>query len=193
MTDTSMTSTSSASRPARGSRPTCEPRPAMTPAARSADNRPPRRSRRAGVLQRKLFDGGYAGSPSRWSTAAAVSPPRTSGRSAKKRPATCMPDFGGRRRCHVRAHRPVDARPRVARRSSHGTSRRSSRARRSGASSTPSRRPARTSPASARRGDPRRRSLGPERLEDLEHAVPTTPTTRCAWPAPTGTCPSTAA
>ena len=47
-----------------------------------------------------------------------------------------------------------------------------------------------------RRGDPgdaRRRRVHPQRLEDLEHRAPTTPTTASAWPAPTGTCPSTAA
>ena len=43
------------------------------------------------------------------------------------------------------------------------------------------------------RADARRRRVGAQRLEDLEPARPTTPTTACAWPAPTGTCPSTAA
>ena len=42
-------------------------------------------------------------------------------------------------------------------------------------------------------GRPRRRRVRPQRLEDLEHGRLLLATTRCAWPAPTGTCPSTAA
>ncbi len=42
-------------------------------------------------------------------------------------------------------------------------------------------------------GHPRRRRLHPQRVEDLELGRLPVPTTPCAWPGPTGTCPSTAA
>ena len=43
------------------------------------------------------------------------------------------------------------------------------------------------------RATPRRRRLHPERVEDLELGRLPLPTTPCAWPGPTGMCPSTAA
>ena len=42
-------------------------------------------------------------------------------------------------------------------------------------------------------GDPGRRRVRPQRVEDLEHGRFTSPTTPCAWPGPTGRCPSTVA
>ena len=41
-------------------------------------------------------------------------------------------------------------------------------------------------------GRARRRPVGAERLQGVDDRAPGGPTGACAWPAPTGTCPSTA-
>ena len=116
----------------------------------------------------------------------------TSGRSARKPRGYVTPDLGVAGNVTLRADRALAAGPRPAGVPAAPHPEDPARARSSGASSTPSPRPARTSPASAPApsatvtagSSPARRSGA---------AAPTTPTGRCAWPAPTGTCPSTGA
>ena len=172
-----------------GSRPTSSAADRRPTAGRSAgDRKTPRRSPRARPAAQAVRRRLRRDLVSRPSTAGGASPRRTSGPSARRPPATSRPDLGVRRRRDVRADRPLAAGPRHAGvpRAAHPQD--PVAARRSGASSTPSPRRARTSPASAP-APCATATTGSSTVRRSGAPAPTTPTGRCAWPAPTGTSP----
>ena len=172
------TSNRAAERPSRAGR-------AATDDARGAS--PSRAGPAAPALRRRLRRDHL----SRPSTAGGGSPPRTSGRSARRRADYVTPDLGVAGGVTFGADRPLDAGPRVAGvpRAAHpedplGRGDLVPVLLRARGRLGPRRHPHPGDCATATTGSSTGRRSGA--------AAPTTPTGRCAWPAPTGTCPSTA-
>ena len=90
-----------------------------------------------------------------------------------------------------RARRPDDRHPRQRRGEASGSCARCSPARRSGASCSASPVPARDFAGLGTRADPRRRRVGRQRPEGVEHARPPRATGACSSPAPIPTSRST--